>query len=131
MASVLPRASAELLREMDEAVPEPIGAQIEERVNMADTRFPSSRRQVQMFIVDPDPRVPVDKCMVWEATDPILTDLTDEALWFEVALNSAKTIQDKLKEHNQRRRELSKPEAPLDEVRFHDLQRKVVTTAQF
>ena len=131
MGAVLPRATATVVREIDEAMPEPIGAQTQECANMADTRFPTSRRQVRMFIIDPDPRVPVDKCMVWERPEPTLTDLTDEELWFEEALNSADDIQTALDTHNERRRELSKPEAPLDKVRFHDLQRKVVTTAQF
>jgi hypothetical protein len=125
--AVLPRAVDELIQEVNGAKLESIDPQTQGPANMPHMTPSISRRRVQVFIVAPDPGVPADRCMVWE-NQAKLTDLTDEELWFEEALNSAAAIKAALEAHNKWRTGLPKP---LEEVRFRDLQRRVVTIAQF
>jgi hypothetical protein len=42
-----------------------------------------TRRMVQVFIVDMNDNVPLDKCLLYKG-DPVLTDLTDQELFFEI-----------------------------------------------
>jgi hypothetical protein len=128
LTAVLPCTVDGLTQEAVSARRESTDPQIQEPANMPHMNPSICRRRVQVFIVDPDPKVPADRCMVWESPEAKLTDLTDEELWFEEALNSAAAIKEALEAHNRWRTRLTKP---LEEVRFRDLQKKVVTIAQF
>jgi hypothetical protein len=128
MTAVSPRAVDGLTQDADSAKRKFIDPRIQEPANMQHVVPSISRRRVQLLIVDADPKVPTEKCIVWESDVARLTDLTDEELWFEEALNSAPGITEALKNHNKWRSGLAKP---LEEVRFRDLQKKVVTIARF
>ena len=76
------------------------------------------RRIVQVMVVDPDPKVPLDLAVLHHG-EQMVTDSTDEELFFEM------DIQDLLKQHNERREE-----AKLPPVRIRDLKREVLTVLQ-
>ena len=50
-----------------------------------------SRRIVKVIIIDPDDRVPLEKCILFSG-DEKLTDLTDQELFFEVPINGIRLI---------------------------------------
>lgn len=99
--------------------------QLKENILMANTQ----RRLVQIFIADPDPNVPLDNCLLYSGKQ-LLTDLTDQELFFEV---DVKTILDA---HNKTRVSLINKAVKdraeyLEPARVRDLKMTVVTIAQF
>lgn len=87
------------------------------------------RRIVQVFIVDPDPNVPVGSCLLYEGKLH-LTELTDQELYFEIDI---KTMLDA---HNGRRVQLRDKrvkdrEQMLEPARIRDLRMQIVTVATF
>jgi hypothetical protein len=115
MVAVLPRTVDDLIHEVVSPKSESIDQEIQELPNMPQI----SRRVVQLFILDPDPKVPNENSLVWEGKTKV-TDLSDEELWFDEGVNSGAQIREQLKKHNLKRKELE-----LEEVRLRDLQRKV------
>ena len=87
-----------------------------------------SRRYVQVFIVDPDEEVPLEKAMLYTGT-PKMTDMTNEELFFSLP------VMDILKKHNEFRKahqvEIGTKKKFLKEIRIKDLSMTVVTIAQF
>lgn len=87
----------------------------------------SERRIVQVFIADPDEKVPLKHALLYEG-QAHLTDLTDQELFFEI------NIKEILDKHNALRITLkdkdSKEESYLDPVRIRDLKMTVVTIAE-
>lgn len=88
-----------------------------------------SRRIVKVIIIDPDDRVPLDKCILYSGEEK-LTDLTDQELFFEVEIKSLldkhntyrKTVVDKtVKERTEN----------LDAIKIRDLRMVVVDVAKF
>lgn len=55
--------------------------------HMENDMAKTTRRYVQIFIVDPDSRVPLDKSALYEG-DSFLTDLTDQELFYELEIKS-------------------------------------------
>jgi len=92
----------------------------------------SQRRIVQVFIVDPDSRVPLKDAVLFEGEQQ-LTDLTDEELFFEVP------IKDLLDKHNEMRIATVDKKATnkigkdifLDPARIRDLRMTIVDVAIF
>jgi hypothetical protein len=94
-------------------------------VKMADPK----RRLVKVVIVDPDDKVPLDKCILYSGEEK-LTDLTDQELFFEIEI---KTILDK---HNAERikiidKTVKERKEHLEPVKVRDLRMVVVTVASF
>lgn len=88
-----------------------------------------TRRLVQVFIVDPDENVPLDKALLYEGKS-FLTDATDQELFFEIDI---KSILDK---HNAFRKTLTNKAVKertekLEAARIRDLKMTVVIIAQF
>lgn len=91
-----------------------------------------NRRVVQVYVVDPDERVPVESAMLYEG-EPKFTDATDQELFFELP------IKDLLDEHNVTRQGLTDEKASLTTgrditlkpIRIRDLKMTVVTLAAF
>lgn len=92
----------------------------------------SARRYVQIFIIDPDSRVPLDKSALYEG-NPFLTDLTDQELFYELEIKSILadynsyriTVQDKKASDKFGRDVL------LEAVKIRDLSMTVVEIAAF
>lgn len=89
----------------------------------------SSRRMVQVYIVDPDEQVPVSDSLVYKG-DPKLTDLTDQELFYEI------DILNLLKAHNTFRvtlfnKKVKERQERLEPIRIRDLSMLVVTLAEF
>lgn len=90
----------------------------------------SERRIVQVFIVDPDEKMPLKESLLYQG-DIELTDLTDQELFFEIEIKSI------LIEHNKRRCEIedkkaeSKEKKYLEPIRIRDLNMTVVNIAKF
>lgn len=90
------------------------------------------RRVARVYIIDPDHRVPLDKCVI-HTGDEKLTDLTDQELFFEIDLK------DLLASHNKHRvtvlDEVATQKAGRDvflkEARIRELLMQVVTIAEF
>lgn len=87
------------------------------------------RRMVQMYVVDPDEQVPLDKSTLYKC-DPFLTDLTDQELWYGINLPNL------LKGHNDYRITLVNKKVKertefLEVIRIKDLSMLVVTLAEF
>lgn len=92
---------------------------------MADT----SRRLVQVIIVDPHKRVPLDDCILYHG-QPIMTDLDDQELFFSI------NIMDLLKKHNTKRvKWKTKPTSgkgvALEPARIRDLAMNIIVMAEF
>lgn len=91
-------------------------------------------RMVQIFIVDPDKRVPVEKRCLYQTSEPFMTDLTDQELY-----HMQVDIKMLLELHNNERRGIVDKEASrlkekdvyLDEIRIRDLKMVVVELATF
>jgi len=88
-----------------------------------------TRRVVQVYIVDPNENVPVESCMLYKG-DPILTDLTDQELFFEI------DIKDVLAKHNAKRvtfpdKKVKDRIEHLEPAKVRDLKMTVVTIAAF
>ena len=89
-----------------------------------------ARRYVQVFIADPDPKVPLNNCLLY-SSEPKMTDLTDEELFFEVEIKRI------LDEHNEKVRTVTVDKTikdrtqHLEAARIRDLRMTVVTIAQF
>ena len=99
----------------------------QEDSEMSDTK----RRLVQIFIIDPDENVPVEKALLHKDKEPRLTDATDQELYFELDLTSILT------RHNQERiifldkqatREAGR-DVHLEPARIRDLKMIVTTVA--
>lgn len=92
----------------------------------------SKRRIVQVFIVDPDDKVPLEEAMLFES-EPKLTDLTDQELFFEVSIKNI------LDAHNEVRKVTLDKKATaqtgkdvfLEPVKIRDLAMTVVEIATF
>jgi len=89
-----------------------------------------NRRYVQVFLVDPDEKMPLEKAVLHKG-EPMLTDLSDEELFFSIP------VMELLKTHNSTRETTKDPEASgskakcLKPVRIKDLSMTVVTIASF
>ena len=88
-----------------------------------------SRRLVQVFIVDPDPKMPLEDCLLYRG-EMKLTDLTDQELFFELDMKSM------LDQHNERRtkvrnKSVKEREEKLEPARIRDLRMQIVLVAQF
>lgn len=92
----------------------------------------TTRRYVQIFIVDPDTRMPLNRSALYEG-ESFLTDLTDQELFYELEI---KTI---LAEYNAYRVTVLDKKASdkfgrdvlLEEVKIRDLSMTVVEIATF
>lgn len=87
------------------------------------------RRLVQVFIADPDPKVPLDRSLLYSG-DQQLTDLTDQELFFDIDISGI------LKKHNELRvtlvdKSVKNRTQNLEPVRIRDLRMTVVTIASF
>lgn len=92
---------------------------------MADPK----RRLIKVIIVDPDDKVPLDKCLLYSGSEK-LTDLTDQELFFEIE------IKDVLHDHNEVRKKIINKSVKertefLEPIKVRDLRMVVVTVAQF
>lgn len=88
-----------------------------------------SRRIVKVIIIDPDDRVPLDKCILFSG-DEKLTDLTDQELFFEVEIKSL------LDKHNEYRKtvvdkKVKERTENLEPIKIRDLRMVVVDVAKF
>jgi hypothetical protein len=89
----------------------------------------TTRRVVQVFIVDTFESVPLDQCVIYQGEQK-LTDLTDQELFFEVDIKSL------LDAHNAKRVKLVDKRVKerteyLEPARIRDLKMTVVTVATF
>lgn len=87
------------------------------------------RRLVKVVIIDPDDRIPLEKCILYNGSEK-LTDLTDQELFFEI------DIRDILHGHNEIRKKLTDKTVKertefLEPVKVRDLRMVVVTVASF
>jgi hypothetical protein len=88
-----------------------------------------NRRLVQVFIADPDQRVPLEQSMIYSGENK-LTDLTDQELFFEVDIKRL------LDEHNTKRTKIVDKSVKdrseyLEPAKIRDLKMVVTTIAQF
>lgn len=92
----------------------------------------TGRRIVQVFIVDTDTRVPLEKCLLYRGEQKI-TDATDEELFYEIEVKSL------LDEHNLYRQGVIDEKATqrvgrdvyLSDIKIRNLTMTVVETAKF
>lgn len=89
----------------------------------------TERRLVQVFVVDPDPNVPIADCLLYRG-ELQLTELTDQELFYEIDI---KTI---LEKHNTKRititnKSVKERVEKLEPARIRDLRMQIVLVAQF
>lgn len=113
----------------------PSSFQIEHNVeigNEKENTMSAQRRIVQVFIVDPNENVPLDKALLYKG-EMKFTDATDQELFFEIGI---KTILD---QHNEFRKTVLDEQATqnagrdvfLKEARIRDLKMSIVNVATF
>lgn len=92
----------------------------------------SNRRIVQVFIVDPNENIPLEKSLLHQSEEPFLTDLTDQELFFEIDIKGI------LEKHNEYRVTVTdKDESSrdnqikLEKAKIRDLKMVVTQVAQF
>ncbi len=88
-----------------------------------------ARRLIKVIIVDPDEKVPLEKCLLYSGEEK-LTDLTDQELFYEIE------IKDMLDDHNEVRAKIVDKTVKerteyLEPIKVRDLRMVVVTVAQF
>ena len=93
-----------------------------------------ARRYIQVFVVDPDSKIPLDKAVLYKG-DPQMTDLSNEEFFFTIPIMAL------LKTHNEFRKshviedDFATTEKTrkrhLKPIRIKDLSMTVVTIAQF
>lgn len=86
------------------------------------------RRVIQIFIADPDERVPLEDCMLYQGT-PFVSDLTDQELYFELEIKAL------LDAHNVKRakvrdKKVKDREEFLEPIKVRDLKMCVSVLAQ-
>lgn len=92
----------------------------------------SQKRIVQVFIADPDVKVPVEDSLLAQ-TDPKMTDLTDQELFYEIDVKTA------LEAHNRKRVLIVDKQSTqrvgkdvmLEPIKIRDLKMTVVVVATF
>lgn len=86
------------------------------------------RRIVQVFIVDPDEEIPIEKALLYEG-ERKFTDATDQELFFEVP------IKDILDKHNEFRKTVERKNEKeiryLEPIKIRDLKMTVAEFARF
>lgn len=111
---------------------DPIQALMQQAVNQAKEQSVSNARIVKVFIADPNENLPLDKRVIYKG-DEILTDLTDQELFFDVPISEL------LAKHNALRATVvDKKQAEkfgrdifLEPARIRDLRMVVVDVAKF
>lgn len=92
----------------------------------------SNRRIVQVFIVDPNENIPLDKSLLYQSEEPFFTDLTDQELFFEIDI---KGILDKHNEYRVTVTDKDKSsrdnQIKLEKAKIRDLKMVVTQVAQF
>lgn len=88
-----------------------------------------TRRLVRVLVVDPNDNIPLNSSVIYKG-DELLTDLTDQELFFEI------NIQELLKTHNEMRVKIVDKRVKdrteyLEPAKIRDLKMVVVTIAQF
>jgi|WetSurSiteA1Bulk_404760.scaffolds.fasta_scaffold188272_1 hypothetical protein len=90
-----------------------------------------AKRYVQVFVVDPDKRVPVEQSILYK-TEPFMTDLSDRELYFTIEVVKL------LSEYNKKRIKMLDKEASkngrdvyLETIKIRDLKMVVVNIATF
>jgi hypothetical protein len=89
----------------------------------------ATRRFVKVLIVDPDPNVPLDDCLLY-CGDEKMTDATDQELFFEIDILQI------LEAHNARRTKVIDKKVKgrteyLEPARIRDLRMQIVEVAKF
>lgn len=89
-----------------------------------------TRRMVQIFIVDPNESVPLVDSLVYSSSEPFLTDLTDQELFYDL------DIKQLLAAHNEKRKNITnkaitEKSVCLEPARIRDLKMNITTVAQF
>lgn len=87
------------------------------------------RRLVKVVIIDPDEKVPLNKCILYSGEEK-LTDLTDQELFFEIEVGAV------LIDHNKVRasivdKSVKERTEHLEPIKVRDLRMVVVTVASF
>jgi len=108
-----------------------VGAMAEVAAKMQNTNQEKAvaRRVVQVYIVDPNENVPVDKCLLYKG-EPQLTDLTDQELFFDIDMKGILT------KHNEYRvtvvdKTVKDRTQHLEAARIRDLKMVVALLAAF
>lgn len=88
------------------------------------------KRLVQVYIADPDVKVPVDQSLLYRDLEPRLTDLNDQELFFEIEIKS------KLEAHNEKRKKIINDDIKdrqefLKPIKIRDLKMVVQVLAVF
>lgn len=128
-----PLDPAELVRRLHPqvmpAIPSPVASKEKIPVTTKVAELAPTCRLVKIFVVDPDPNVPLESRLLYQS-DERLTDSTDEELLYEVDLRSI------LDRHNEARKttrdkSVKSKEVFLEPIRIRDLRMTVVTFAEF
>lgn len=110
-----------------------LAQQLQQKKEKGEQKVSQQRRIVQIYIVDPDERVPLKHALLYSDSKPHFTDLTDQELYFEL------DMKDILEKHNEKRvgilnkkaSEQSGKDIFLDPVKLRDLKMAVVNVATF
>jgi hypothetical protein len=85
----------------------------------------SSKRIVRVYVVDPNPNVPIEDSLLYKM-DEQFTDKTDRELYFDIP------IKDLLKKHNAKRERITDKDGKfLKAAKIRDLKMVVVKIAEF
>lgn len=92
----------------------------------------TKRRIVQVFIVDNDDYVPLEKAVLYSGSQK-LTDATDQELFFEIDVKALleKHNQERVKMLNKKRSDSAGKDVFLEEIKIRDLIMNIVTIATF
>lgn len=90
---------------------------------------PTTRRLVQVIVADPDPKLPLDKALMYKGAEQF-TDLTNEELFYELDIKGI------LAKHNEQRvtvvdKTVKDRTEMLEPARVRDLKMVVVEIAKF
>jgi hypothetical protein len=88
------------------------------------------RRLVEVYVVDPDRNLPVEKSIVYQS-GRIMTDSTDSDLFFESGLLELLAKHNEIREKTTVMDKYQGKKIPLEPIKISDLNMTVVTIASF
>lgn len=97
---------------------------------LKEAKMADTRRYVQIFIADPDPKVPIGQALI-HSSEPMMTDMDDQELFFTLEIKRLldhynETVRTKIVDKDVKDRT-----AYLEPARIRDIAMTVTTVAKF
>lgn len=104
--------------------------QVKKEIKKVAEKVTSSKRVVQVFIVDADKHIPTEKALLYKS-EQTFTDLTDQELFFEIDIKPLLEAHNNFRKTVTRQLHTSAERVYLEPIKIRDLKMVVATLAEF